>query len=259
MPSGRRTLVERIIIVSAMTRTTTALLCLLLTQAPAAPVATPNYEAYAVRFGILPAFSVAGLVARADRSRRLDIPVMVWLLKGSNGRHVLVDSGFYRQKFVERWKVRDFRSPAEAVAAAGIAADQITDIIISHAHWDHVDGADLFPKATVWIQRDEYQYYTGEAWHARNTHGGVDEEDVQMLVKINLAGRLRFVNGDDQEPVPGIRCYIGGKHTYQSQYVSAATDAGTVVLTSDNVYLYENLEKRAPIAQTLDAASNLTA
>src|SRR5438874_3005860 len=23
------------------------------------------------------------------------------------------------------------------------------------SHWDHVDGADLFPKATVWIQREE--------------------------------------------------------------------------------------------------------
>jgi hypothetical protein len=31
------------------------------------------------------------------------------------------------------------------------------------------------------------------------------------------------------------------------------------VLASDNVYLYENLEKHAAIAQTLDAASNLRA
>jgi len=34
---------------------------------------------------------------------------------------------------------------------------------------------------------------------------------------------------------------------------------GTAVLTSDNVYLYENLEKHAPIAQTLDGVSNLNA
>ena len=225
----------------------------------AAPSQAPVYEAFAVRFGTLPAFPVSGLVAGADRSRTLDIPVMVWLLKGNNGRRVLIDAGFYRQKFIERWKPRDFRSPADAVAAAGVKPDEITDIIISHAHWDHVDGADLFPKATVWIQRDEYAYYTGEAWHARTTHGGVDEEDMLALVKINLAGRLRFVDGDSQEPVPGIRCYTGGRHTHASQYASAPTAAGTAVFTSDNVYLYENLEKRAPIAQTLDAASNLRA
>ncbi|HEX9366309.1 MAG TPA: MBL fold metallo-hydrolase, partial [Vicinamibacterales bacterium] len=192
---------------------------------PAGPV---TYEAYAVRFGILPGFSVAELVAGAERGRTLDIPVMVWLLKGSNGRQVLVDSGFYRQKFLDRWKPRELRSPAAAVEAAGVRADAITDIIISHAHWDHVDGADLFPKATIWIQREEYRYYTGEAWHTRGAHGGVDADDMQVLLKINTEGRLRFVEGDDQEIIPGLRCYTGGKHTFASQYVSATTDAGIV-------------------------------
>jgi glyoxylase-like metal-dependent hydrolase (beta-lactamase superfamily II) len=228
----------------------------LITVQGAPPV---TYEAFAVRFGILPAFPVASLVAGAERDRRLDIPVMVWLLKGSNGRNVLIDSGFYRQKFLDQWKPRDYRSPDAAVAAAGVAPEAITDIIISHAHWDHAGGAGLFPQATIWIQRDEYRYYTGEAWHARNTHGGVDADDMAALLKINTEGRLRFVEGDDQEVLPGIRAYTGGRHTWASQYVSAATPGGVAVFTSDNVYLYENLDKRAPIAQTLDPASNLNA
>jgi glyoxylase-like metal-dependent hydrolase (beta-lactamase superfamily II) len=220
-----------------------------------------TYEAYAVRFGILPAFPVSGLVAGADRSRTLDIPVMVWLLKGSDGRTVLIDAGFYRQKFLDQWHPRDFRTPAAAVESAGVKADAITDVIISHAHWDHVDGADLFPKATVWIQRAEYEYYTGEAWQARNTHGGVDAEDMLALLKINTEGRLRFVEGDDREVVPGVRCYIGGKHTHESQFCTVRTAEGTAVFTSDNVYLYENFDRHAPIAQTVDGdagrASNL--
>jgi glyoxylase-like metal-dependent hydrolase (beta-lactamase superfamily II) len=237
-----------------------ALACaMLLAPALGARQAAATYEVYAIRFGVLPAFAVSGLVAGAERGRTLDIPVMVWLLKGSNGRTVLVDSGFYRQKFLDQWKPRDFRSPADAVKAAGILPEQVTDIIISHAHWDHVDGVDLFPKATVWIQHEEYRYYTGEAWQARATHGGIDPEDMQALLAINMTGRLRFVEGDDQEPIPGLRCYTGGRHTWASQYVGAHTAAGTTVLTSDNVYLYENLDRHAPIAQTLDAASNLKA
>jgi glyoxylase-like metal-dependent hydrolase (beta-lactamase superfamily II) len=231
--------------------------------AAAAPLfaqTTPaTYEVYAIRFGVIPAFQVSALIAGAAPDRRLDIPVMVWLLKGSNGRIALVDSGFFRPRFVERWKVRDFRSPADAVAAAGVKPEEVTDILITHAHWDHAGGVELFPKATVWIQREEYAYYTGEAWQATNTHGGIDEEDMLALVRANMQGRLRFVEGDDQEPIPGIRCYTGGRHTRASQYVSARTADGTAVLTSDNVYLYENLEKRVPIAQTLDAASNLKA
>jgi len=82
---------------------------------------------------------------------------------------------------------------------------------------------------------------------------------MQALLKINTEGRLKFVEGDDQEILPGIRCYTGGKHTWASQFVSVRTDAGTAVFASDNIYLYENLEKHVPIAQTLDADSNLKA
>ena len=70
---------------------------------------------------------------------------------------------------------------------------------------------------------------------------------------------MGLVNGDAQEILPGIFCYTGGRHTYASQFITVRTAAGIVVLASDNLYLYENLEKHVPIAQTLDAASNLRA
>jgi hypothetical protein len=70
---------------------------------------------------------------------------------------------------------------------------------------------------------------------------------------------VSLVPGDAQEIFPGITCYTGGKHTFQSQYVGVNTKAGMVILASDNMYLYENLEKHVPIAQTLDAVSNLHA
>jgi glyoxylase-like metal-dependent hydrolase (beta-lactamase superfamily II) len=56
--------------------------------------------------------------------------------------------------------------------------------------------------------------------------------------------------------LPGITVYTGGRHTHASQYAGVRTDAGTVILASDNAYLYENLATRTPIAQTLDSASN---
>ena len=70
---------------------------------------------------------------------------------------------------------------------------------------------------------------------------------------------MNLVDGDAKEILPGITVYTGGKHTFQSQYVGVRTSAGTVVLASDNMYLYENLDARKPISQTLDAASNLAA
>ena len=219
----------------------------------------PTYEVYAVSYGVIPDFSVASLVAGADRSRKLDIQMMVWLLKGSNGANILVDSGFYRDKLFKQWKVRDFIKPSEAIAKLGLKPEDITDVIVTHMHWDHAGGMDLFAKARIWIQQDEYAYYTGEAWQKGGSHGGIDAEDVLAIVKANTEGRVRLVKGDDQEAIDGIRFYTGGRHTYASQYVAVNAKPGTVVIASDNCYLYENLDKRAPIAQTLDAASNLRA
>ncbi len=219
----------------------------------------PTYEVYAISYAIIPDFSVAGLVAGADRSRKLDIQMMVWLLKGSNGANVLVDSGFYHDRFLKQWKVKDFIRPSEAIGKLGLKPEDISDLIITHMHWDHAGGVDLFPNAQIWIQQDEYAYYTGEAWREGGSHGGIDAEDVLSLVKANTEGRVHLVKGDDQEAIDGIRFYTGGRHTHASQYVAVSVKAGTTVIASDNCYLYENLDKHVPIAQTLDAASNLRA
>ena len=230
------------------------LLCLPFLALPA--LAQP-YEVYAIRYATIADFPVAGLVKGADASRKLDIAMMIWLVRGG-GRNILVDSGFYRPQFFKSWKVADFVRPDEAVAGAGVKREEITDVILTHSHWDHAGGADLFPKAQIWIQKDEYAYYTGAAWQSGGKHGGIEPDDVAYLLRANTEGRLHLVEGD-QEIIPGVRVWIGGKHTWQSQYVTAVTKPGTVVLASDNVYLYENLEKHVPIAQTFDETSNLAA
>ena len=218
-----------------------------------------TYEVYAVSYGIIPDFPVASLVAGADRSRKLDIQMMVWVLKGPNGANILVDSGFYRDQFFKQWKVKDFIKPSDAIGKVGLKPEDITDLIITHMHWDHADGMDLFPKARIWIQQDEYSYYTGEGWQPGGNHGGIDADDVMALVKLNIEGRVRLLKGDNQDVASGIKVYTGGRHTYASQYVGVSTKAGTVVIASDNCYLYENLDKHVPIAQTLDSESNLKA
>jgi glyoxylase-like metal-dependent hydrolase (beta-lactamase superfamily II) len=218
----------------------------------------PQYQIYAIRYATLPGFPVSELIPDAGPDRKLDIAMMIWLIRG-NGRNILVDSGFYHDRFFKDWHVNDFVKPSDALKPLGLKPEDITDIIISHMHWDHSDGMDLFPNARIWIQKDELRYYAGEAWQSKDTHGGIDPDDVLTLVKLNTEGRVGMVNGDAQEILPGITCYTGGRHTYASQYVGVSTSAGTVVLASDNMYLYENLEKHVPIAETLDAASNLRA
>jgi glyoxylase-like metal-dependent hydrolase (beta-lactamase superfamily II) len=217
--------------------------------------APPTYEVYAVRYATVPSFRLSGLIAGADTSRRLDIAMVVWLLKGSDGRNILFDAGFHRDDFVKRWKPTGFVAPSEAVARAGVQPDQITDVIISHVHWDHLDGIDLFPKARVWIQREEFEHHVDSAGTVKDR--AIDAGDAKLLAQIAREGRLMLVDGDAKEIIPGITVYTGGKHTYASQFAGVRTTFGTVVVASDNMYLYENLARHVAIAQTLDAASNL--
>lgn len=225
-------------------------------DAPAAP-RTPTYEVFAIRYATVRDFPVRYLVAGADTTRKTDIAMMFWLLKGPGGRNVLVDAGFYHQKFLDDWKPAEFVRPDEAVRRFGLAPDKITDVIISHIHWDHAGGADLFPKARVWLQREEYEYYVGAA--GEPLHEAIDSLDSAMLHALHGAGRVQLAPGDSAEILPGITVYTGGKHTFASQYVGVHTAKGTIVVASDNLYLYENLDQHVAIAQTLDAASNLAA
>ena len=229
-------------------------------QQPAAQpgaAAPPVYEVYAVRYGMLLGFPTSELVAGADPSRKSDGAMMVWLLKGPEKRNVLVDAGFYRDEFMKAWKPADYRKPSDAVASAGIAPEAVTDIIVSHVHWDHLDGADLFPNAHIWIQRAEYEYYVGAKGEA--LHDDMSAVDAAMLAKLSAAGRVTLVDGDDQEIIPGIRVYTGGRHTFASQYATVASRVGPVLIASDNAYLYENLENHLAIGETFDAAANLEA
>ncbi|HEY6386146.1 MAG TPA: N-acyl homoserine lactonase family protein [Candidatus Acidoferrum sp.] len=220
---------------------------------------TPDYSIQAIRLANSPGDSVADMVVGAPKDEKIDTIYAFWLIRGG-GRNILFDSGFHRERWFKVWTIKDYLRPGEAVKLAGVNPEEVTDIVISHAHWDHMGGIDLFPRAVVWIQKEEFRYYTGPAWQPGGDHGGIDAEDVQQLVRLNTEGRLRLVDGDNVEIFPGIRAYTGGRHTVASQFLWVDGNP-PFVLASDNVYLYRNLAEHKPSATFSDAdhAANIAA
>jgi len=210
----------------------------------------PDYSIYAIRYADSPGDPLAELVMGAPKDEKIDTIFAIWLIRGG-GHNVLFDSGFHRERWFKEWTIKNYLRPDEAVKLAGVQPEEVTDIVISHAHWDHLGGIDLFPRATVWIQEEEFRYYTGPAWQSGGDHGGIDPDDVQYLVRLNTEGRLRLVKGDNVELFPGIRAFTGGHHTYASQYLLIENNP-RFVLASDNAYLYRNLETRAASATFTD-------
>jgi len=111
----------------------------------------------------------------------------------------------------------------------------------------------------VAICEEEGSRFATSFWGSRAITGAIDTVDAEMLFELHEAGRVKLVEGDAQEILPGLTAYTGGKHTYASQYIGVRTAKGTIVVASDNAYLYENLDRHLAIAQTLDARSNLAA
>jgi len=203
----------------------------------------PTYEIYALKYFGIHSVPVSELALGAPKKDTMNMYFMYWLVKG-NGKNILVDAGFLNDLDIFKvLKTTFYIRPDSVLLELNIKSDEITDIILTHPHWDHVDGISLFPKAHIWIQKEDYNYFVGEAWQKDGRHNGFYKRDVDTMVSLNLAGKLTLVDGDDKEILPGIKVYTGSRHTYNSQFVQVETGGDKVILASDNIWIYYNLEQ----------------
>ena len=209
---------------------------------------TQSYKVYAIKFAdsTYP-FSVGDWADGGSKTEKVEIDFMVWLIKGSNGKNILVDTGFLGDtEDAKEFMIANYIRPDSALLKVGVKPADISDIILSHPHWDHMGGINLFPNARVWIQKEDFDYFVGAAWQKEGSNGGFAKRDVRQLVDLNLNGKVTLIEGDNKQILPGITVYTGSKHTFNSQYVLVNTGNNKVVLASDNIWIYYNLEHLAP-------------
>ena len=225
---------------------------------------TPNYEVYALKFASAfegKPYPLSYLVLDAPEKEKGNAIFMVWLIKGNNGKNILVDAGFLKDvEEAKNYGVTDYIRPDSMLFGVGLKATDITDIILTHPHWDHMDGVNLFPNARVWMQKEDYNYFVGAAWQKKGG-GDFNKRNVRQIIELNLSGKLTLVDGDNKEIIPGIKVYTGSRHTFNSQYILVKSGKEKIILASDNVYTYYNLDnlKSAPKDATFDTTSYINA
>src|SRR5580692_4083990 len=196
-----------------------------------------HYKVYAIRFAAMAHPTPISMWSdKGPDKDSVNIDFSIWLIKGDNGKNILVDAGF-RNDIVEAkdFEVANYVRPDSVLAKVGLKPGDITDVILSHPHWDHIDGVGLFPNAHIWIQKEDYNCFVGAAWASDSTSGGFDKRDVRMMVELNMAHRVTLVDGDNKEIIPGIKVYTGSRHTFNSQYVVVRAGSKNIVLASDNI------------------------
>ncbi len=214
----------------------------------------PDWEIYAIRYASHERTRFTNFIMRDDHDGPMPMDFYVWLLR-SPGRLILVDTGFGEQAARERDRQLR-RCPIGALASLGVAPGDVTDVVITHLHYDHAGNLGKLPNAVFHIQDAEVDYATGRCMcHAPLRHA-YSVQDVTDLIRHVYADRVRFHSGD-ADVAPGVRLLLIGGHTKGLQSVKVKTARGWVVLASDASHYYENMEKAKPFPIVYNVADML--
>jgi len=211
--------------------------------------AEPEYEVYIFRYGTGPSYPLAGMAYRMGDKGEIvkDLTLSYWGIIG-NGKKIIFDTGVLNSELAKDWfGVTDFETPRSMLAKIDLTPEEITDVVISHIHRDHSGNIRAFPNAKIWIQREELEFAAGRSTKTNlQTAKGIPFDDVLEIVKLNAAGRVELIEGD-QILFPGVNVYVVPQgHTWASQFMVVNTKTGSIVLASDNADLWLNIEKNIP-------------
>lgn len=150
------------------------------------------------------------------------IVFMIYLIKTQN-RLILADAGCIT---MPGFDMHNFIGPINALSKMNISASDITDVIITHAHHDHIECVGEFKNAEIFIQKDEYE-----------------------------SGKKYFPNGmkihlfDDEAYVcDGVKAVKIGGHSKGSCIVEITEKKS--IIAGDECYMRECIEKQIPTGTT---------
>ena len=180
----------------------------------------------------------------------LDIDYYFWVIRDAAGVF-LVDTGFAPEVGDRRGRAH-YATPAQVLPELGIAPEDVTAIVITHAHWDHTGNVRQFPRAQLIMTEAEYAFWTSSLAARAQFAAHCEPEEIELLRQARADGRLTLFTGQ-HTVAAGIELTEVGGHTPGQLIASVATkDGGTVVLASDALHFYEEVERDRPFAILAD-------
>lgn len=202
-----------------------------------------NHRIYAIRYAHLDRTSEHNFLGGDDHRSPMPLDYFVWLIRSPDG-DILVDTGF-DEVAANRRRRQMVRPVADGLRALGVDPQGITDVIITHMHYDHAGNLALFPNARFHLQDAEMAYCTGRAMTHPHLAAPFDAEDVVTMVRRIYAGRVVFHAGE-VSLTAGISLHPMPGHTPGLQAVRVSTERGPVVLASDAAHFWANLKREVP-------------
>ncbi len=213
-------------------------------------MSTPVYEIYALKY--------AGPFTRPacmyswfqDLDKFIQIHYYLFAIRGG-GETIVVDFGVRPQLAKER-SLAGYVSPVDVLKRIDIDAQKVKTAVVTHIHFDHVSGIELFPQATIFLQEKEFNFWINNpiARRAPFLHL-TDPAANRYLAGLKGKKRLRLIRGD-KKIFPGIELLLCPGHTIGLQTLAVNTARGRAVLGSDSAHIFSSYRTDIPSALITD-------
>jgi len=214
-----------------------------------------TYEVYAIAYARHERGAAENFIGGDPHNAPMPLNYYVWVLRNAH-RTVVIDTGFDQRGAKLRGRTIT-RPVPEGLKALDIDPATVTDVIITHMHYDHAGNDGLFPQARFHIQDKEMGFATGRCMCHPGMNHPYEVEDVVAMVRRVFAGRVQFHDGDSTI-FPGVSLHHIGGHARGLQAVRVMTRRGPVLLASDTAHHYAHLIERR-VFPTVDSVADVHA
>jgi glyoxylase-like metal-dependent hydrolase (beta-lactamase superfamily II) len=187
--------------------------------------------------------------ALEDPDAPITLAYYFWVIRTPSG-DIVVDTGF--EPGVARRRGRSVLvGVPEALTTLGISPDDEIDVILTHAHYDHIGNASWFRRARIHLAAEEYAFWRSPQSDRPELRALIEESELAALEAADAAGRLHLLESE-REIAPGVTVLFGRGHTPGELMVRVETATGSVLLTSDAVHFDEELDTGNPFRHMCD-------
>ena len=153
-----------------------------------------------------------------DGEKKVPISFVIYLIQ-TESANILVDPGC---DSLPGFEMRYSSSPTAVLEQVGLSTDDITDIVITHAHHDHIEAVKYFPNAVIHITEAEYP--SGRKYIPQSSKVHIFEKEYALH--------------------PQIRLVEWGGHSKGSVVVELEAGETIHLLAGDECYTQENITQK---------------
>jgi glyoxylase-like metal-dependent hydrolase (beta-lactamase superfamily II) len=211
------------------------------------------YELFALRYGIGRARTAAAnfipVPGFEPPATDPSLACYAWVARSAE-RVVLVDTGCDETTATSRGIAFE-RLPQDSLRRLDIAPEDVTDVVLTHLHWDHAGTLDRLPGARVHLHPAEIAHATGPAMGHAFLRRPYAPHQLATVLELVHGERVAFT-GATTEVAPGLTVHHVGGHTPGMQVVRVPTRRGPVVLAGDARHYDANADTGVPFPVLVD-------